>query len=434
MTLETTERRSAHTRTHGLWALTAQPLPHQSLSGQHAADVAVVGAGYTGLSAALHLAALGARVVVLEAHEVGYGGSGRNVGLVNAGLWVRPDQVVATLGSHYGERLLQLLDAAPGMVFDIIREHRIDCEADRSGTLHCGVGKSGLSELQARLMQWSSRGAPVELLDAQRTAVMTGSTAFAGALWDRRAGTIQPLAYARGLARAALAKGAQVFCGDAVESIDSAGASWRVATRMGAITAGWVVLATDVYGSGPWPQVRTEQIRLPYFNFATLPLAPALQRSILPQRQGAWTTERVLSSFRVDQAGRLVFGSIGALQGAGLQIHRAWAQRAVRQLFPQLGKVDFAAGWFGAIGMTADSMPRFHKLAPNIVSFSGYNGRGIAPGTAFGALLARYISGAVADEDLPLPPTPLGRPSLRRARELLYLTGSQLVHWAGRRL
>jgi glycine/D-amino acid oxidase-like deaminating enzyme len=414
---------------HGLWELTAPAAPETApLAGEIDVDVAVIGGGYTGLSSALHLAEGGARVAVLEAAEIGFGGSGRNVGLVNAGMWVMPDTLAATLGPIFGERLIELLGNGPRKVFELIEKHGIACEVERAGTLHCAVGRKGQIELEARTRQWQRRGAPVELLDAVETRRKIGGGDYTCALLDRRAGTIQPLAYVRGLARAALAAGATIFTGSPVVAAADDGARWKVGTPSGSVRAGWVIVATDAYAQGPWSEVRQEQVHLPYFNFATAPLSDNLRASILPERQGAWDTKQVLSSFRFDRAGRLVFGSVGALEGSGAAIHRAFAIRSLRKLFPQLADVEFEAGWFGMIGMTSDHLPRFHKLDRNVVAFNGYNGRGIAPGTVFGGVLASYVLGQVAEKDLPLPLAAVEAPRFRAARESLYRAGSQLVH------
>lgn len=164
---------------HGLWALTAPPAPDTvSL----AADVIVIGAGYTGLSSALHLAEGGARVALLEASEIGFGGSGRNVGLVNAGMWVMPDTLPDTLGAPFGERLIEQLGRGPQKVFDLIEKHGIECEVERAGTLHCAVGRKGLQEIEARAEQWQKRGAPVVVLNAEesRSAKCRGDTQESG--------------------------------------------------------------------------------------------------------------------------------------------------------------------------------------------------------------------------------------------------------------
>src|SRR5690348_14082866 len=170
-------------RSHGLWELTAPAAPPTTvLSDICKADVVVIGGGFTGVSAALHLAEGGAEVVVLEAVEIGFGAAGRNVGLVNAGMWVMPNTLVDILGIDYGERLLKLLGNAPSVVFDLIDKHRIACELERNGTLHCAVGDKGLRELEQRAAQWQSRGAPVRILSAAETAAKTGTAAYAGSL------------------------------------------------------------------------------------------------------------------------------------------------------------------------------------------------------------------------------------------------------------
>lgn len=416
-------------RSHGLWEATASPAPAtNALSGERTVDVAVIGAGYTGLSAALRLAEAGARVAVIEAAEIGFGGSGRNVGLVNAGLWVRPDDMPDILGHRHGERLLSLLGQAPDEVFALIEQHQIACEAERQGTLHCGVGRSGATELAERARQWQARGAPVELLDAKGTERLTGSPSFSAGLLDRRAGTIQPLGYARGLAAAALAAGAEIFTDSRVTHAERHGERWRLETARGTVTADWIIVATNATTTAPWPQLRQEIVHLPYFNIATKPLSANVLGAILPERQGCWDTKSVLSSFRLDQAGRLIVGSVGALNGSGAAIHRRWARKHLLRLFPQLGDIVFEKEWYGQIGMTTDAVPRFHKLDERVVSFSGYNGRGIGPGTVFGRVLAEFVLGQTSEAEMPLPASVPESQRFRSARESAYRLGSQLLH------
>lgn len=421
-------------RSHGLWESTAAPAPNtSSLAGDLRVNVVVVGAGYTGLSTALHLRQAGISVAVIEAADIGFGGAGRNVGLVNAGMWIAPDLVTARLGPVLGDRLTKLLGDAPRYVFDLIATYAIECEAARTGTLHCGVGRNGYAQLERRAAQWQARGAQVQLLNATEAAARTGSTAFSGALFDPRAGTIQPLGYVRGLARAAMEHGAHIYTNTPALRPERGQADWMVRTPRGSVRAEWVVVATDAYSTGPWQAVRDEQVHLPYFNLATQPLDATALESILPRREGAWDTRQVLSSFRLDAQGRLVFGSIGALRGSGALIHEAWAKRALRKIFPQLPDVRFEFGWFGHIGTTADSLPRFHVFAPNVIGFSGYNGRGIAPGTAFGRILADFIGGKIGPSELPLPVSGIVTPALRSLKEAGYSLGSQAVHFSGAR-
>ncbi|MBY5566701.1 FAD-binding oxidoreductase [Rhizobium leguminosarum] len=421
-------------RSHGLWEKTAPEAPATSfLDGAMSADVVIVGGGYTGLSSALHLAEAGSKVVLLEAKEIGFGGAGRNVGLINAGMWVMPNDLPGVLGPVHGERLLDLLGNAPKLVMELIDKHQIACELERNGTLHCAVGADGLKEIEDRAAQWSARGAAVTLLDAAETAKRIGSDAYTGSLLDKRAGTLQPLAYARGLAHAAVKAGVAIHTSSPVIATERNGSRWMVKTAKGEVSAEWIIVATDAYSTGPWEQVRSEQVHLPYFNFATVPLGHNLRQSILPGREGVWDTKDILSSFRMDQAGRLVFGSVGALRNTGLAVHKGWAKRALKRLFPVIGDVEFGCEWYGQIGMTDNALPRFHKFAPGVVGFSGYNGRGIAPGTVFGRTLAEHILGRLPEADLPLPLTSPTEPSFRALKEIWYEAGAQVAHFADAR-
>lgn len=421
-------------RSHGLWEMTAPPPPEATaLDGNITTDVVIVGGGYTGLSAALHLAERGTKIALLEARQIGFGGAGRNVGLINGGMWTMPKELPTVLGPVYGERLLDLLGGAPLLVRELIQKHAIDCELQTNGTLHCAVGKAGLEEIEERCRQWSARGAPVKILDAAETAKRVGTEAYAGSLHDGRAGTLQPLAYARGLAKAAQSAGVKLFTESPVLSTERQAGNWIVKTARGSVTAQWIVVASEAYSTGPWEIVRKEQVYLPYFNFATKPLSTDVLKTILPGKEGCWDTREILSSFRLDKAGRLVFGSVGALRNTGLAVHRAWAIRSLQKLFPQIGRIEFDAEWYGKIGMTDNALPRFHKFAPNVVGFSGYNGRGIAPGTIFGKTIASHVSGEISEDNMPLPLTEAKEQKLRTAKEIYYEAGAQIAHIAGAR-
>jgi len=416
-------------RSHGLWEKTAPAAPQtRPLDGAVTTEVAIIGAGYTGLSTALHLAERGISSVVLEAAEIGFGGSGRNVGLVNAGMWVMPEDLIATLGQDYGNRLLDFLGAGPAYVWEMVRRHAIACEANPVGTLHAGVGKKGVAELTERARQWQKRGAPVDLLDKSEAAAMLGTSFYAGALLDRRAGTIQPLAYARGLARAATALGVAIHTQSPATALTRSANGWLVRTPNGSVSAKQVVLATDAYTRLLPQNIARQQVTLPYFNMATQPLTPDVAKSILPGRQGVWDTKEVLLSYRFDAMNRLVFGSVGALRNSGVAVHRAWAKRALCKLYPQITELRFEQEWFGNIGMTSDNLPRFHQLDDGIYSFCGYNGRGIAPGTVFGRAMAGLLSGDIAAAALPLPLSQPEPAALRGLRSAYYEAGAQLVH------
>jgi glycine/D-amino acid oxidase-like deaminating enzyme len=407
--------------TPGLWAATAPDGPALSpLAGDVQADIAIVGAGYTGLSAALTAAEAGARVVVLDAEGVGAGGSGRNVGLVNAGLWLMPDEMEARLPA--GSGLPQLLAQAPAAVWALVARHGMDCEARPVGTLHCAPDAAGAAALAERARQWQARQVAVRLLDAAEAAARTGSRVWRAALFDPRAGTIQPLAYARGLARAALAAGAAIHAPSPVVAVRQAEGVWHLEAPGGTVSAPRVIWAGNAYGRGP--AAAPGLAVLPYFNFATDPLPAALRVEILPGGEGAWDTAQILTSFRLDAAGRFVIGSVGALGGLDARVHEAWAQRRMARLYPQLAGVPFAHRWFGRIGTTPDAVPRLVETGPGAFGVAGYNGRGIGPGTVFGRLLAEAALGRA-----PLPALAPARPDpVAGLRALGYRAGAAAWH------
>lgn len=417
---------------HGLWAATAPKPPEtQPLSSALKTDVAIVGGGFTGLSAALHLAEAGINVVVVEANEIGYGGSGRNAGLVNAGLWVPLPDMIKMLGPDAGERMIEDLGNAPAVVFDLIAKHKIECEATHNGTLHMAHSKKGFAELATRTEQWAKRGAPVELLDAAAATEMTGAKTYHGALLDRRSGTIQPLAYARGLAHAAIDAGAQVFTQSPAQSIERQGDRWEVKTPSGAVSADRLLVATGGYGQDT-PEAQRTTVPYFYFQCATKPLSHNLLSEILPQKQGTWDTHPVLRSFRLDAEGRMIFGSIGKLDAGG-GLHKNWAMRSLQSIYPQISEDAWEEAWYGRIAMTQDHLPRLVEIGPNGLSIYGYNGRGIGPGTVFGRAIAKYFETGDATA-LPFPFTPNPREPFAALRGLAIEAGARAYHLIDERI
>lgn len=163
-------------------------------------------------------------------------------------MWVQPDDLIATLGAEAGNRLLDELGSGPSLVYDLVAKYGIRCEAVRNGTLHMSVGAGGLKEIREREAQWKRRGAPVEVHSAEKAHALSGAEGFTGALLDRRAGTIQPLAYARGLAGAAIAAGAEIFTDTPLLAASRQGDLWKLKTGRGTVTARHVILATNAYG------------------------------------------------------------------------------------------------------------------------------------------------------------------------------------------
>jgi len=388
---------------------------HNPELGDVAVDVAIIGGGYTGLSTALHCAQKGLSANVLEAKRIGYGGSGRNVGLVNAGVWHPPDKVRKALGAVYGPRFVARFGAAPQKVFDLIERHQIRCEMTRSGTIHAAHAPSGLSDLAARHAEWQRLGAPVRLLDREEMAQMTGTHKFHGGLLDQRAGTVNPMGYCRGLARAARGAGARITTGVSATALHKQGGGWHVETDRGVVRARTVVLATNAYTDALWPGLQRSFTMVNYFQLATEPLGARVHH-ILPDRQGLWDTGRILFSLRRDCADRLIIGSMGKVLGAAKTgISQRWARKTLARLFPDLGTVTFGQAWHGQIAMTPDHLPRVSILDEGLYAAIGYNGRGITTGTIFGEAIAELLTGA-DPTDLPLP---LSQPQTVRSGPLL---------------
>lgn len=420
-----------------LWAESASPAPlTTSVQGQLCASVVIIGGGFTGLSTALHLAEKGMDVIVLEAQEIGFGGSGRNVGLVNAGLWVNPDEVEATLGSTCGQRLNAQLAAAPDLVFHLIERFGIECEAVRNGTLHLSHSGRGDRILIKRAHQLQTRGAPVELKDQTTTARLTGTNRYRSSLFDPRAGTIQPLSYARGLAYAAQSLGARIYTSSAVTELSNNGdGEWTVNTANGSVIANQVVIATNAYSGHLHNPLKQSFIPVCFFQYATHPLAPELLEKILPQKHGCWDTRQVMSSIRLDNSGRLIIGSIGNVTDTGNKFLQSWASHQLSRLFPDCFKQseishnpDFwSHSWSGRIAFSNDHLPHLHSLAPGLTACIGYSGRGIGPGTIVGKSLADHLTGMPLEE-MSIPVTQLKPITARRTRAQYFARGADLYH------
>jgi len=355
------------------------------------ADLVVIGGGFTGLNAARVAAREGLRVCLIEANSIGHGGSGRNVGLVNAGLWLPPDQIKQTLGDARGERLINDLGTGPDRVFDLIKTYKIQCDAHRSGTLHLAHSSQAISDLRAREKQWQSRGAPVILLDAQTTAGHVGSDMYHGALFDARAGVIQPLDYARGLARAAADKGVQIYEKTAAVRIKRDDI-WQIETVDGHVRAAKLLIATNAYNNLTSATQVYETSIVSYFQCVSQKLPQRDFDAILPDHHGCWDTAMIMSSFRKTRDNRLVFGAMGeTIDTIGRHIHDGWAKRVIQRIFPNV-KIELSQSWSGRIAMTKHKIPEIMRLGKDGYAIFGYSGRGIVPGTVLGEQFGKYAA------------------------------------------
>lgn len=382
---------------------TAEPAvvrPH--LMGEHRSDVIVVGGGITGLSTALHLAEAGIAVALLEAHVPGWGASGRNGGQVNPGLKADPDEVEKRYGADLGGRMNSLSGGAPGFVFDLIKRLKIECDARRNGTLRAATSPRQALRLRSTAAQLSGRGAPVELLEGEALALATGTRRYALAMLDRRGGDLNPLRYARGLAAAARAAGAQLYDDSRALRLQNQNQLWQVSTAGGSISAPRVVLATNGYTDGLWPELKKTIIPVFGAIAASAPLSETAARNILPGRSVLYEIGAITHYYRVDAGQRLVFGGRGPMRevsdAAAIKHLLAYARR----LWPAIGPLAWTHVWGGQLAMTTDHYPHVHEPQPGVSICLGYNGRGVAMATVMGALLAARIASPGAPFDMPI--------------------------------
>src|SRR5712691_9114152 len=232
-----------------LWYATAAPAPEtRPLAGTITADVCIIGAGYTGLSTALHLAERGVKAIVLEAEQIGHGGSGRNAGHCTPTFhFYEIPKIRRMVGEPYASRIIERQTNAANLVFDIIRRYEIDCEAVQNGYIQAAHAPSMMKKLELKRQTYNAVGKSTRLLDKAETERLTGSPRYYGAWFHPEGGHLNPLGYSRGLARAAASLGAKIFTRTPVLGIEASGPRWRVKTATGDVLADKVVCGTGAY-------------------------------------------------------------------------------------------------------------------------------------------------------------------------------------------
>lgn len=388
-----------------LWAAVTPPGPElPQLEGTEQADVVIIGAGFTGLSTALHLREAGIDVAIVEAAEPGFGGSGRNNGQVIPTL-TRPDpDDIVRKHRDAGERFVALLRDCASTLFDVARRYQIQAEQEQAGWIQPVHSPGRMAIAERRVRQWSKAGASVELLSREQIAKMLGSDAWHGGFWNRTGGHINPLALSRGLARAVVERGGRIFTRSPAAKFERRDNRWFVTTEHGEISGRALILATNAY-TGEFaqqlaPDIAREVMPVRSWQMATEPLSSAARQTVIPGRQAMSDTHGELYFARYDARHRLVTG--GAMMGTDAdQLKRDVAAR-LKRLWPQIGEVKFDYVWNGYVGMTTDFLPRIHQLGPDAFAWAGCNGRAVALSIAIGQELAKAAQGVPA-QDLALP-------------------------------
>jgi len=394
---------------NSLWAATAIDAPVAvPLKDNVITDVLIVGAGFTGLSAAIHLAEEGKRVVVVDAAEPGWGASGRNNGQVIAGLKLDPEDIERAYPGQTGKKLLRLGSEAPSVVFDLIGRYGIDCAATRAGWIQPAFTRSGIRAVEQRCRSWGARGVATRLLQGKELAALLGTNHYSVGWLDPRGGGIQPLSYARGLAHAAQKLGAAIHCQTRITALrKKTDGHWEATTPFGTLHAQQVIVATGAYADKLVPGLRTSIVPVRTAQVATKPLPTPMRQHILPQGHVSSDTRQLLTSFRLSPDGRLVMGGSGATAGLKHSHIVPYLHRAGEQLFGHLGKLEWEYQWSGYFAVTMDHLPHVHEPDTGMYVSLGCNGRGIAVSTSLGVQLAKRALGATA-ESLDVPITSIG--------------------------
>ncbi|TGW07818.1 FAD-binding oxidoreductase, partial [Mesorhizobium sp. M2D.F.Ca.ET.145.01.1.1] len=348
---------------------------YPALSGAHRARVAIVGGGFTGLSTALHLAEAGDDVCVLEAHQPGWGASGRNGGQVNPGLKYDPDTIEAMFGPDLGQRMIDFSCGAPDFTFGLIKRLSIDCEARQNGTIRAAIRPKPAAAVRATATQCKRRGMPVGLLDAKAMAARTGTDRYISGMFDARGGDLHPLKYTLGLAAAARKAGARIFGGSEVLSLNRQAGRWVLKTADGSVSAEKVLVATNGYTGDLWP--RLEQSLVPVFSAiaATEPLSPTVAAAILPQRPVVYEAGNITVYYRVDAQNRLLMGGRGPMRPIGDASAIRYLTDYALRLWPVLAGTAWTHGWNGRVAITKDHLLHVHEPEDGILICLGYNGR-----------------------------------------------------------
>lgn len=374
------------------YAATAAPLARfPALKGAARADVCIIGGGYTGLSAALHLAERGMDVLLIEAHRVGFGASGRNGGQVGSGQNQDQDWLEQTVGRDHARKLWDLSQEAVGMVKSLIRDHDMPC------TFHPGIAHACWTDAEvSHARHYAEKLArdyayeQITPLDCAGLQAILPSPVYKGGDIDRGAGHVHPLNYAIGLAQAAHKAGARIHEGEPVLKITQ-GAKPVVETASARVECDHLILACNGYLGDLDGHVAARVMPINNFIIATEPLG-ARAAEVLRENVAVADTKFVVNYWRMSEDQRLLFGGCESYGYRFPEIAQA-VRKPMLKIYPQLADVKIDYAWGGTLAITVNRLPCFARVAANILSASGYSGHGVAMATLAGRLLAEAVAG-----------------------------------------
>ncbi|MFT4151376.1 MAG: FAD-binding oxidoreductase [Paracoccaceae bacterium] len=380
-------------------ATATPPAPFAPLKGAQKADVCVIGGGYTGLSAALHLAQAGLDVVLVEAHRVGFGASGRNGGQVGSGQRLDQDALEKMAGRENARRLWDMAEEAKALVRSLIADHAMPV-AFHPGIAHACRTGAELRDMHrmAEKLHRDYGYDRLEALDRDGVRALIGSPRFVGGELDMGAGHVHPLNYALGLAQAAAKAGVRLHERSEVHRIER-GAKPIVCTHAARLTCDHVVLACNGYLGALEPEIAARVMPINNFIVATEPLGDTAA-DVLARNVAVHDTKFVVNYWRLSDDKRLLFGG-GETYGYRFPADiAALVRKPMVEIYPHLADVRLDYAWGGTLAITLNRMPCFRRVAPNILSASGYSGHGVALATLAGKVLAQAVAGQAGRFDL----------------------------------
>ncbi len=378
------------------------------MQGENRADVAVIGAGFNGLRAALVLAEAGVSTAVFDAGEVGWGASGRNGGQVNP-IGHEPPGTIAkrwgpVVGTGYAERYASFIIQTADELFDVVDKYRIECDAEQNGWIRAVHAKAAIAEFEKAYRGWRGAGAEMVLIDQAELERLSGTRGYHMGWLAKSGGSIHPLSYARGLARAALKAGARIFSHSPVTQLKRVSQKWQLQADRGKLMADQVLICTNGYTDDLVPRLKQSLIPVISIQGATPVLSEEQNAAILPGRHTFADTRRVIFYFRKTADKRLIFGTAGTSDTTLGMAERQRILKGLGTVYPQFRDLTLDYIWGGRIAVTRDILPHIHQPAPGITTALGCNGRGVALSTAMGRLLAELVLGT-NPKDLPIPIT-----------------------------
>ncbi len=376
------------------YAATSRGAPHlTALDHDETCDVCVIGAGYTGLSAAYHLAERGYRVIVLEAGPVGFGASGRNGGQLYRSQRLSQRELETMLGQDWAHRLWNLGLESAALVKGLIATHAIECDL-KPGILHGAWKASDVASIRHEVDHLTSDYGCENLsfVTREEIAGMVGTSRYHGGSLDMGCAHLHPLNFALGLARAAIGKGARIYEGTRALGIDY-GDSISIKTAHGTVTSNFVALACNAYLGKLEPRIASKIMPINNFVIATEPLGEAQARALIRDDVAVADTKFVIDYYRLSADRRLLFGGGENYSTKFPEDIAAFVRKPMLRVFPQLENTRIDYAWGGALAITLPRMPSFGRLADNAYYAQGYSGQGVNMATLGGKLMAEAIAG-----------------------------------------